>query len=87
MRGKHRNWVGEQEVKTGFVKPVIGIDVGVERANIDNQGCGVTSPAKISSIRSEISLLPTSPGSSGAKSPPSPQIEHCIASRVNSDQS
>ena len=59
--------MGEQEIKTGSVVPVIGIDVGVERTGINNEGYGVTSLARISSTRSEMSLCPLRPAAAAPR--------------------
>ncbi len=48
--------VGFEQLKTGGVMGVVGVDVGVERPGVDDQCDGASSEARISSIRSETSL-------------------------------
>ena len=45
----------QQQVERFDVVPVVGINVGVERPCVDEEGYRVTSAARISSMRSEMS--------------------------------
>jgi hypothetical protein len=47
--------MGLEEFEAGGVVLVVTVNVGVERAGVDDQRDGVTSLAMISSIRSEMS--------------------------------
>lgn len=59
--------MGEEQLKAGFVVPIIGIDVGVERPGINDQGYGATSLARISSTRSETSFFPLRPAAAAPR--------------------
>jgi hypothetical protein len=48
--------MGLQQLKAGGMMRVIGVDVGVERSGVYDQRDGAVSEARISSIRSEMSL-------------------------------
>lgn len=50
-----------QQLQAGGVVGVVGIDVGVERASVDDQRDGTYSEARISSIHSETSSPPPRP--------------------------
>jgi hypothetical protein len=45
----------QQELERFGVVPVVGIDVGIQRPGVDDEGYRVTSAARISSMRSEMS--------------------------------
>ena len=47
--------VGLEQLEAAVVVLVVAIDVGVEGAGVDDQADGETSPARISSMRSEMS--------------------------------
>ena len=51
----------QQQVERFDVVPVVGINVGVERPCVDEEGYRVTSAARISSIRLEMSSRPLRP--------------------------
>jgi hypothetical protein len=51
-----RAWVGLKELKARRVTSVVTVDVGVQRASVDDQRDDPASARRISSIRSEISL-------------------------------
>ena len=53
--------VGFEQLQAGRVVSVIGVYVGVERAGVDDQRDGLISEASISSIRSDVSLVPLRP--------------------------
>ena len=54
--------MGLEEFQRGRVVRVVGVDVGVERPCVDDERrYGPTSVARISSMRSETSLLPLRP--------------------------
>jgi len=76
--------MGEEQLKAGFVVPIIGIDVGVERPGINDQGYGATSLAKMSSTRSEMSFCPLRPAAAAPRALSTPRWA-CTASRVNSE--
>ena len=51
-----------EQLERGCVMSVVGVDVGVERARVDDDGgYRATSAARISSMRSETSLRPLRP--------------------------
>jgi len=57
-------WAGMslEEVEGNLVVGVVGVDVGVQRSGVDDQrGYRATSPARISSMRSDTSLRPLWP--------------------------
>ena len=56
-------WTGmvQQELERFGVMAVVGIDVGIQRSRVDEEGYRVTSAARISSIRSEMSSRPLRP--------------------------
>ncbi len=51
----------QQELERFGVMAVVGIDVGIERSRVDEEGYRVTPAARISSIRSEMSSRPLRP--------------------------
>ncbi len=51
----------QQELERFGVVAVVGIDVGVERSRVDEEGYRATSAARISSMRSEMSSRPLRP--------------------------
>lgn len=53
--------MGLQQLRARLVVLIVGIDVGVERTRVNDDGYGVTSLPKISSIRSEMSCRPLLP--------------------------
>ena len=75
--------VGLEQLQTGSVMGVIGVDVGVERTGVQDQRDGAISEERISSIRSETSLLPLCPlaAASRCRRPPVPR---CCSSAVRS---
>lgn len=54
-RDQQRTGVGGQQFETRTVVAIVGVDVGVQRANVDDQGDERTSSARISSMRSDTS--------------------------------
>jgi hypothetical protein len=73
--------VGLEQLQAGGVVGVVGVDVGVERAGVEDQRDGAISEARISSIRSEMSLWPLRPlaAASRRRRPPAPR---CCSSAV-----
>jgi hypothetical protein len=68
-RDDERAGVRFEEFECGSVMGVVGVDVGVERAGVDDdRGYGATSAARISSMRSETLLRPLRP------TPPAPSL-------------
>ena len=53
--------MGPQEIEAGRVMPVVGVDVGVEGAGVNDQCDSGTSDARISSMRSDTSARPLRP--------------------------
>jgi hypothetical protein len=51
-----RAGMGLEQLQAGGVVGVVGVDVGVEGAGVEDQRDGAISAARISSIRSETSL-------------------------------
>jgi hypothetical protein len=79
--------MGLEQLKALAVMVVVRIDVGVQRAGVDEQGYRATSSRRISSIRTETScepLLPAAEAISLRRSGPPPRCAS-IASRVSSD--
>ena len=76
-----------EQVEASGVVAVVAVDVGVERAGIDDQCDGCTSAARISSIRSEMSSRPLAPApaASSRRLPDWVPRKVSIASRVSSD--
>ncbi len=74
-------WVRFEQLQAGGVVSVVGVDVGVEGAGVDDQRDGAISAARISSIRSETSLCPLRPlaAASRRRRPPAPR---CCSSAV-----
>ena len=61
-RDNERPGMGFEKFQRGRVVRIVGIDVGVERTGVDDdRGYRPTSAARISSMRSETSLLPLRP--------------------------
>jgi hypothetical protein len=56
-----RPGVGLEELRAGGVMGIVGVDVGVQRAGIDDQRYLLVSARMISSMRSEMSLRPLRP--------------------------
>jgi hypothetical protein len=50
--------MGEKQVERGAMVTIVGVDVGIERAGVDQDGYLATSAARISSMRSEMSSCP-----------------------------
>jgi hypothetical protein len=73
--------VGLQQLQAGSVMGVVGVDVGVEGAGVEDQRDGAISEARISSIRSETSLWPLRPAAAAlsCRRPPAPR---CCSSAV-----
>jgi len=74
-------WVGFEQLQAGGVVGVVGIDVGVEGAGVEDQRDGAISAARISSIRSETSLWPLRPPAA-APSCRRPPVPRCCSSAV-----
>jgi hypothetical protein len=76
-----RTWVGFEQLQAGGVVGVVGVDVGVEGASVEDQRDGAISEARISSIRSETSLWPLRPAAAAlsCRRPPAPR---CCSSAV-----
>lgn len=76
-----RTWVGFEQLQAGGVVGVVGINVGVEGASVEDQRDGAISEARISSIRSETSLWPLRPAAAAlsCRRPPAPR---CCSSAV-----
>lgn len=53
-----RPWMGLEQLQAGGVMSVVGVDVGVQGAGVEDQRDGAISEERISSIRSETSLWP-----------------------------
>ena len=86
---RYQQWsgMGFEQIEAGRVVPVVGVDVRVQRAGLDDQCDAPTSLARISSIRSEMSCRPLDPAAAASnrrrvRGPP-----RCasMASRVSSD--
>ncbi len=60
---------GLEQVRTRGVVSVVAIDIGAERAGIDDQSDGCTSLARISSMRSEMSSRPLAPAPAARRRP------------------
>jgi hypothetical protein len=73
--------VGFEQLQAGGVVGVVGVDVCVEGARVEDQRDGAISAARISSIRSETSLWPLRPlaAAPSRRSPPAPR---CCSSAV-----
>ena len=56
FRDDERPGLGLEQAEAGGVMGVVGVDVGVERSGVDDQRDAATSLAKISSMRSEMSV-------------------------------
>ena len=86
-RHDQRPGVGLEQLEAFNMVSVIAIDVGVQRAGVDDQCDELTSSIRISSIRSEMSARPLAP----APAPRSLRLPWgassivAIASRVSSD--
>jgi len=76
-----RTCVGFEQLQAGGVMGVVGVDVGVEGASVEDQRDGAISEARISSIRSETSLWPLRPAAAApsCRRPPTPR---CCSSAV-----
>jgi hypothetical protein len=74
-------WVGFEQLQAGGVVGVVCVDVGVEGAGVEDQRDGAISAARISSIRSEVSLWPLRPAAAAlsCRRPPAPR---CCSSAV-----
>ncbi len=60
-RNDQRTRMRLKQFKARLVMAIIAIDIGVQRTGVDDQGDDPTSPARISSIRSEMSDRPLAP--------------------------
>lgn len=74
----------QQQVKRCTMVPIIGIDVCVQRASVYDETDDPTSPARISSIRSEMSTCPLLPAPAAASLRRLPRWA-AIASLVSSE--
>lgn len=87
-RDDQRTRMSLQKLQRRRVVSIVGVDVGIERARIDNN-CpyGPTSAARISSIRSEISLRPLRPAAAAFRRrwPPGAPRYASSASRLTSE--
>lgn len=87
--GRHDQWSGVrfEQVEARSVVPVVAIDVRVQRAGVDDQCDEPTSLARISSIRSEMSLRPLAPApaASSRRFPCGAESSFSIAFLVSSD--
>lgn len=74
-------WVGFEQLQAGGVVDVVGVDVGVKGAGVDDQCDWAISAARISSILSEMSLCPLRPlaAAPSCRRPPAPR---CCSSAV-----
>ena len=79
--------VSLEQIEASGVMAVVAIDVGVERASIDDQSDDCTSAARISSMRSEMSSRPLAPAPAARsrRLPGWVPRNVSIASRVRSD--
>ncbi len=60
-------WVGFKQIQASGVVAVVAVDVGVERAGVNDQRDDCTSAARISSMRSEISSRPLAPAAAARR--------------------
>ena len=74
-----------QEAETGSVVLVVGVDVSVERAGIDDQRDNGTSLASISSMRSDTSRQPLRPAAAAPNRRTGPLRWVSMASLVSSE--
>ena len=86
-RDDEGSWVGFKQIEASGVVAVIAVDVGVERAGVDDQSDGCTSAARICSMRSEMSSRPLAPAPAARsrRLPGWVPRNVSIASRVRSD--
>lgn len=77
-RDYQRTGVGLQQLQAGGMMSVLSVDVGVEGTSVEDQGDGVISVRRISSMRSETSLRPLLPA------PAAPRRRRCPAPRCSS---
>ncbi len=80
-----RTRMSPEEVQGFLVVPVIGVDIGVERTSIDDDGYRATSAASISSMRSEMSSRPLLPAPAALNFRARPPRWVSMASRVRSE--
>ena len=82
-----RAWVSLQQTEAFIMVTVVGVDVGIERAGVDQEGYRFTSARRISSIRSETSGVPLRPTPAAIKRRRPLHAPRCfsIASLVNSE--
>ena len=71
-----------QQFEAGGVVRVVGIDVRVERAGVDDQCDGAISARMISSTRSEMSLRPLRPAAAAPSLRRDPVAPRCASSAV-----
>ena len=74
-------WVGFEQLQAGGVVGVVGVDVGVEGAGVEDQRDGAISEARISSIRSETSLCPLRPAAAALRRR-RPPVPRCCSKAV-----
>lgn len=86
-RDDERSGVGFEEVDARLVITIVTVDVGVERARVDDQRDESTSLARICSIRSEMSEWPLAPApeARSLRRFTGPPKWASIASRVSSE--
>ncbi len=79
--------VSLEQFEASGVVPVVAIDIGIQRAGIDDQSDDCTSLARISSMRSEMSSQPLAPAppASSRRLPDLAPRKVSIASRVRSE--
>ncbi len=89
LRDDQRSDVGLEEVEAGGVVGIVAVDVGVQRTGVDDQRDPGTSAARMSSMRSEMSVWPLAPAPAARseRRPPLPLPPRwaSIASRVRAD--
>jgi hypothetical protein len=71
-----------QQLEAGGVVRVVGVDVRVERAGVDDQRDGADSARMISSTRSETSLRPLRPAAAAPNLRRDPVAPRCASSAV-----
>jgi len=77
-----RTGVRLQQFEAGGVVRVVGVDVRVEWAGVDDQRDGVDSARMISSTRSEMSLRPLRPAAAALNLRRDPVVPRCASSAV-----
>jgi hypothetical protein len=74
--------VGFQQLEAGGMVRVVGVDVRVERAGVDDQRDRADSARMISSTRSEMSLRPLRPAAAAPNLRRDPVVPRCASSAV-----